>query len=189
MAWLLSGQLQSSLGSLKNQVANSLKEVFEAVDEDDDPQLDDPNQDPNEKVELAKGRIRELKTLLESRIADIDQLKKQNESLQHLKKVPKIHNDINIETRMTHMKNLAKAIESYRASVGKSWKVSLRANWKFDNFDQIHAPYVKYLKAIGNAGGSQFVVSILSTTTQKQIVSKAKNSFLSNGNFYRDLIE
>lgn len=100
MAWLLSGQLQSSLGSLKNQVANSLKEVFEAVDEDDDPQLDDPNQDPNEKVELAKGRIRELKTLLESRIADIDQLKKQNESLQHLKKVPKIHNDINIETRM-----------------------------------------------------------------------------------------
>ena len=87
MSWLLSGQLQSSLGSLKNQVANSLKEVFEAVDENDDPQLDDPNQDPKEKVELAKGRIRELKTLLESRTADIDQLKKQNESLLHFKKV------------------------------------------------------------------------------------------------------
>jgi hypothetical protein len=44
MSWLLSGQLQSSLGSLKNQVASSLKEVFEAVDEDDDPDLEDPNQ-------------------------------------------------------------------------------------------------------------------------------------------------
>ena len=35
MSWLLSGQLQSSLGSLKSQVASSLKEVFEAVDEDE----------------------------------------------------------------------------------------------------------------------------------------------------------
>jgi len=35
MSWLLSGQLQSSLGNLKSQVASSLKEVFEAVDEDE----------------------------------------------------------------------------------------------------------------------------------------------------------
>lgn len=96
---------------------------------------------------------------------------------------------IALDVRLEHINNLAEAIESYRVAKGKSWKVSLRANWKFDNFDTLHAPYVKYLKAIGNAGGSQFVVSILSTTTQKQIVSKAKNSFLSNGNFYRDLIE
>lgn len=88
MSWLLSGQLQSSLGSLKNQVASSLKEVFEAVDEDgDDPELDDPNQDPAEKVELAKARIRELKNLLENKSSDVDKLKKQNESLLHLKKV------------------------------------------------------------------------------------------------------
>ena len=94
---------------------------------------------------------------------------------------------INLEDRLIHINNLAEAIESYRVAKGKSWKVSLRANWKFDNFDQIHAPYVKYLKAIGNAGGSQFVVSILSTTTQKQIVGKAKNSFLSNRIFFNYL--
>ena len=88
MSWLLSGQLQSSLGSLKNQVASSLKEVFEAVDEDgDDAELDDPNQDPSEKVELAKSRIRELKNLLENKSSDVEKLKKQNESLLHLKKV------------------------------------------------------------------------------------------------------
>ena len=88
MSWLLSGQLQSSLGSLKNQVASSLKEVFEAVDEDgDDADLDDPNQDPVEKIELAKSRIRELKSRLEDKSSDVEKLKKQNESLLHLKKV------------------------------------------------------------------------------------------------------
>jgi len=68
-------------------VASSLKEVFEAVDDEDDAELDDPNQDPKEKVDLARARIRELKSLLESKSSDVDKLKKQNESLLHLKKV------------------------------------------------------------------------------------------------------
>jgi len=87
MSWLLSGQLQSSLGSLKSHVASSLKEVFEAVDDEEDPDLDNPDQDPKEKLDLAKGRIRELKSSLELKSADVEKLRKQNEALSNLKKV------------------------------------------------------------------------------------------------------
>lgn len=96
--------------------------------------------------------------------------------------------EISIETRMTHIKKLANAIESYRASVGKNWKTSLRVNWSFDDFNPIHSEYVKYLKAINETGGARFIVSIASTTTVSQIESKSKNAFLGNSEFFKKLL-
>ncbi len=56
----------------------------------DDLDLDNPNQDPQEKIELARRRIRELKDSLEDKRSDVEKLRKQNEALSQQRKVSNI---------------------------------------------------------------------------------------------------
>ena len=64
MAWF-SNNLQTSLDSLKNKVTTSLKEAFD-TEEVDNEYLNDDNEDPLERLELAKSKLVHMQSIIQS---------------------------------------------------------------------------------------------------------------------------
>ncbi len=95
---------------------------------------------------------------------------------------------MNLEDRLVHINKLAEAIESYRTIESRgSWKVAIRGDWHKNSFAPVHDPYVKYLRAIHEHRGTAIIIDITSSTTLKQIITKAKNRFIGNSLFFESL--
>ena len=90
MSSWLSGGLKSSLSSLKDQVANSIKDVLEELDEDEtDTDLleETGGRDANTRLLMAVDRLRDLRQILDDERKQIKKLKEQNVSLSSDKQV------------------------------------------------------------------------------------------------------
>ena len=101
MSSWLSGGLKSSLSSLKDQVANSIKDVLEELDEDetDADLLEETTggRDANTRLLMAVDRLRDLRQILDDERKQIKKLKEQNVSLSSDKQVSRFYSPCKYE--------------------------------------------------------------------------------------------
>ena len=65
MAWFSGANFTTSLDSLKNKVTSSLKEAFD-TEEVDNEYLNDDNEDPRDRLELAKSKLVAMQNIVQS---------------------------------------------------------------------------------------------------------------------------
>ena len=111
MSSWLSGGLKSSLSSLKDQVANSIKDVLEELDEDEtDTDLleETGGRDANTRLLMAVDRLRDLRQILDDERKQIKKLKEQNVSLSSDKQVSRFDSPCTFFMKLYQVKLLQK---------------------------------------------------------------------------------